>query len=398
MMRGKSGYSVCLLRKDGSTSLKWFPYIAFGKRHPAFAKPFLRGVTALFESMVIGIRALMYSASEQELEPDDEKGLAEQEKVKAQAEKLELSPLATGLLVATSFIFGLGLFVALPSILIELFGLNEGSAPLLFNLVSGVVRIAIFVLYVYAISLMKDIRRVFEFHGAEHKAVNCFEAEEPVTIANASKFTTLHPRCGTGFMFFVLVVAILLFAFVPFILKECWPWFAEIIARGTTLDIVIQKSIIIPLHILLLPLVSGIAYEVIRFSWRYRNSFFCRMLMVPGFLLQRITTRHPDEAKVRVAVEALNAVLKQDASAGETRGIALAEDAPAKAAPAAKKAASRTKTAQDAKPKAARTGKTAVSAAKAAKTQPGKAAPAKKAAKTQPGKAASAKKTSKKTV
>jgi uncharacterized protein YqhQ len=310
MMRGKSGYAICLLRKNGRSSLKWFPYVALSKRRPFWGKPFLRGVVALFESMAIGVRALMYSASEQEIEPDDKKGLAEQEKIKAKAEKLELSPFATGLLVAVSFIFGLGLFVALPNILIELFGINEVEEPLLFNLISGVVRILIFVLYVFAISLMKDIRRVFEFHGAEHKAVNCFEADKPVTLANTSKFTTLHPRCGTGFMFFVLLVAILLFAFVPLAIKAIWPEFTNIV-ENTTLNIVIQKSIIIPLNILLLPLVSGIAYEVIRFSWRYRDSLFCRMLMVPGFLLQRITTRSPDQAQIRVAVLALNEVLKR---------------------------------------------------------------------------------------
>jgi uncharacterized protein YqhQ len=311
MMRGRTGYSVCLLRKNGRGLVTWFPYIAFAKKHPFFALPFFRGIAALFESMVIGVRALMYSASMQEIDPADEKMLAEQEKVRAKAERLELSGFAMGLVVASSFLLGLGLFVALPSVIIELFGLNEATEPFLFNLVSGFTRIAIFVLYVVCISLMKDIRRVFEFHGAEHKAVNCFEAEKLVNLQNASKFTTLHPRCGTGFMFLVLFVAIFLFAFVPLILREAWPWFGGIVLRGTTTDIIIQKLIIIPLHILLLPLVSGIAYEVIRVSWRYRETFICRMIMTPGYLLQGITTREPDAAQIRMAVLALNEVLKR---------------------------------------------------------------------------------------
>jgi len=310
MMRSKPGYSVALLRKSGRVDVSWFDAVSFAKKHPVFAKPFLRGMTALFESMVIGVRALMFSASEQEIEEEDEKQVKARDKAKKKAEKLQLSGFTAGLMVAVSLVFGLGLFVALPNIIIELLGIKEVSDPFLFNLVSGVVRIVMFVGYIALIALMKDVRRLFQFHGAEHKSVNCYEAGLPVTEANAKKFTTLHPRCGTSFMFFVLMVAILLFAFVPVVLNATWPWFKSL-AAGATLEIVIQKAIIIGLHILLLPVVSGIAYEFIRFSWKFRSNASCRMLMAPGLALQKLTTREPDDLQIKTAVKALLEALKR---------------------------------------------------------------------------------------
>lgn len=326
MMRSKPGYAVGLLRKSGKVDVVWFDAVSFARRHPVFAKPFLRGMTALFESMVIGVRALMFSASEQEIEENDEKQVRARDKAKKKAEKLQMSGFATGLMVVFSLVFGLGLFVALPNIIIELLGIKEVDEPFLFNMVSGLTRIVMFVAYIALISLMKDIRRVFQFHGAEHKAVNCHEAGQKVTLANAKKFTTLHPRCGTSFMFFVLLVAILLFAFVPLALNAAWPWFREL-AGGVTLDIVVQKSIIIGLHILLLPIVSGIAYEFIRLSWKFRSHAVCRVLMAPGLALQKLTTKEPEDSQVKVAVMALNEALRrQEAAPGPAGQVGPSEN------------------------------------------------------------------------
>lgn len=316
MMRSKPGYAVALLRKNKKVDVVWFDAPSFAKKHPVAAKPFIRGMVALFESMVIGIRALMFSASEQEIEADDQKQLKAREKAQQKSAKLQMSGLATGLTVAFSLVFGLGLFVALPNIIIELLGIREVDAPFLFNMVSGLTRILMFVLYIALIGLMKDIRRVFQFHGAEHKAVNCYEAGQRVTLANAKKFTTLHPRCGTSFMFFVLLVAIFLFAFVPLLLNASWPWFSGL-GQGETLARVVQKSIIIGLHILLLPVVSGIAYEFIRVSWRFRTHASCRVLMLPGLLLQKLTTKEPETDQIQVAVKALNEALRRQKAAGK---------------------------------------------------------------------------------
>lgn len=307
MMRSRGGYAVALLKGTQRPAVKWFPYPSLSQRKPLFARPFFRGMGALFESLAIGMKSLLYSAAEQEIAEQDSKKRAElekeREKARRQMEKTDASPLAMGVMVAFSVVFALLFFVVLPNVLLELLGIKETAQPLLFNAVSGLLRIVLFVAYIALISLMPDIRRVFQFHGAEHKAVNAYEAGKPNRLAVVRTFTTLHPRCGTSFLFFVLVVAILVFAFVPFLYTQAWPWFTQ---QGA----VLQKTLIILTHILLLPVVSGIAYELIRFSWRKRSLLLCRVLMAPGLTLQRITTREPDDTQLKVAIAALREALK----------------------------------------------------------------------------------------
>jgi uncharacterized protein YqhQ len=296
MMRGKDSYSIALVNKSGEISVTRFEHKSISQKHKIFKVPFIRGIGALVDSLKIGVKSLMFSANEMMKEEEELRGKKSKEKSKS-------SEKAQGFLMAfVSIIFGFGLFVAVPNILIHLLGVVESHDPIFFNVLSGAMRIMFFVGYVFAISLMKDVRRVFQYHGAEHKAVNAYENGKEVNVEEASKFTTFHPRCGTSFMFFVLLIAIVVFSFVPLGITALWPEFK-------LLHVVIRKSILIFSHILLLPIVAGISYETIKLTYKGRANIFLKMLSLPGYGIQKITTREPDETMIKCAVEALNDVL-----------------------------------------------------------------------------------------
>ena len=223
---------------------------------------------ALIEMLVLGIQTLSYSASVAGLEDEEE---------------------LTGKDIAFALVSALGfavlLFIVLPTLAVRYISGNLQNSFLL-SLVEGLIRIAIFVTYIAVISLMKDIRRVFEYHGAEHKVVHCYENNEKLTPENAQKYSTIHPRCGTSFMMIVMVVSILLFSFMG------WP--------GVILRIVSR--------IVMLPIVSGVSYEFIRLAGKCNNPII-RILNAPGMWLQRLTTREPDKAQLEVAIAALKSVL-----------------------------------------------------------------------------------------
>jgi uncharacterized protein YqhQ len=230
--------------------------------------PFIRGVYNLFDILVLGIKALNLSAN-LALEEEDEK----------------FGPLEFTLTLILSFGIAIGGFFILPLWLTNLFA--SESSGLLFAFLEGVIRTAIFLLYLWGITLLKDIRRVLEYHGAEHKSIYTFEHGEELTPENAKKYTTLHPRCGTSFLLLVAIVAIIVFSLVgnP-------PLFWKILSR-----------------ILLLPVVAGISYEMLMFSGRHADSRWLRPLIVPGLWLQRLTTREPDDSQLEVALTALKEVL-----------------------------------------------------------------------------------------
>ncbi|MDN5331321.1 MAG: hypothetical protein PWP45_546 [Tepidanaerobacteraceae bacterium] len=266
MMRSPR-YTAIAVRKDGKIIVKKEENFSISDRYPFLKVPILRGAVALVEMLVVGVRALSYSA-----------GIASDEEE-------ELSTRDIFLAVAMAVAFALLLFIVLPTILTK-FIAGSIKNPFFLNLIEGLVRILVFLLYLISISSMKDIRRFFEYHGAEHKAVNCYESGEELTIENAKKYTTLHPRCGTSFLLVVMVVSILLFSTLG------WP---GIVAR-------------IAFRVLLFPMVAGISYEFIRLAGK-SNSLLVRFLNVPGMWLQKLTTREPNDSQLEVALEALKCVL-----------------------------------------------------------------------------------------
>ena len=254
---------------EGEIELTTEPLVAWNRRHRALRLPIVRGVVALAESMAIGFKALGISANAQ-LDEDEQ----------------EIGGRAWGITIAVSLMLGIGLFFLLPAGITSLF---RDSLPnsLVFVIVEKVIRIAIFLAYLWLISRMSDLQRVFEYHGAEHKTISCYEAGLPLTPENAQTFSRLHPRCGTSFLLIVMIVAIFVFAPLG---TPAWYWL--LLSR-----------------VLGIPLVAGIAFEVIKLFGRNRTKAWARVLMWPGMQLQRLTTREPDLPQLAVAIAALEAVL-----------------------------------------------------------------------------------------
>ncbi len=285
MMRGVSVWAVAVRRPDGEVEVSSEPLVPWASRHRLWRVPVLRGVVALGESLKIGFKALAISANAQ-LE-DEEDG-----------EPVEIGGWLWGLTIALSLLLAVGLFFVIPVGLTSLIKDELGSS-LLFWLVEGVLRTAIFIGYIVAISRLRDLRRVFEYHGAEHKTISCYEAEDELVPARAKLYSRLHPRCGTSFLLIVMVLAI--FVFAPIGLPA-WYW-------------------LLASRILGIPLIAGLSYEVIKWAGRNRRKRWVRALMWPGLMLQNLTTREPDEEQLAVAIASLEAVLAREspeqAAAGE---------------------------------------------------------------------------------
>ncbi len=273
MMRGVSTWAVAVRNLEGATEITTERLVPWAKRHRIWRVPVLRGVVALGESLKIGFRALGISANAQ-MEEDEE------------GEKIEIGGWIWGLTIVLSLLFAVGLFFVIPVGLTSLIKDQLGSS-LLFWLVEGVLRTLIFLGYIVAISRLRDLRRVFEYHGAEHKTISCYEAEDELIPSRAKLYSRLHPRCGTSFLLIVMVLAI--FVFAPIGLPA-WYW-------------------LLASRILGIPLIAGLSYEVIKWAGRNRRKRWVRGLMWPGLMLQNLTTREPDEEQLAVAIAALEAVL-----------------------------------------------------------------------------------------
>ncbi|MEA2284670.1 MAG: hypothetical protein QOJ21_713 [Solirubrobacteraceae bacterium] len=285
MMRGVSTWAVAVRKAlpeqlsdegldpeeaaGGEIEVRTVPLTSVLRRHPALRLPIIRGVVALGESLAIGFKALALSANAQ---------LAEDE------EEISAGVWAGTVLVA--LLLAIGLFFVLPVGLTSLIKDQLGSS-LLFWLVEGLLRTTIFLAYISLLSRLRDLRRVFEYHGAEHKTISCYEAGLPLTPENAQRFSRLHPRCGTSFLLIVMIVAIFLFAPIGL---PAWYW------------LVLSR-------ILGVPLIAGISFEIIKFAGRNRRKRWVRTVMWPGLMLQKLTTREPDHAQLAVAIAAMEAVL-----------------------------------------------------------------------------------------
>jgi uncharacterized protein YqhQ len=287
MMRGPENVAVAVRKADGSIAVRLEPFESISKRIKFLGWPFLRGGVMLIESLMLGVRALSFSG---DVAMIDEKS----KESNASSQKSNWEKVWMAATVLFSFAVGLALFFYVPLLLTGLFNFQSGLA---FNLVDGIIRLIIFLSYIYIISLWKEIHRVFQYHGAEHKSVFAFEAQKELTIASARPYTTLHPRCGTSFLMIVMVVSILVFMFL-----------------GKP-DNLIERLI----RIAFVPVIGGISYEFIRLSEKASQNPFTRLFVLPGLWLQKITTKEPDDSQIEVALVALRCALKMDPSVGVSR-------------------------------------------------------------------------------
>jgi len=282
MMRSPKGYSVAVRRQDGTIRVMKDALLSLGEKWKVLKAPVLRGVGVLGQALVLGIRALRFSAEE----ALTEEGTKTQTEVKPQ-EPAQVS----SWLIAGNMVLALGvnilLFVALPLVITRLLQAKMGfQSSLVFNGIDGIFRVLVFVLFLYIVSWMKDMNRVFQYHGAEHKTVYNFEARQELKVDNAKRYSTLHPRCGTSFLLVVMIVSILVFSIAHFD-----SFSGKLLSR-----------------IVLLPLVAGISYEIIRYSAKHPKSLL-RIVTLPGLLLQKITTKEPDDTQLEIAIRALEEAL-----------------------------------------------------------------------------------------
>ncbi|MBP3285058.1 MAG: DUF1385 domain-containing protein [Clostridia bacterium] len=294
MMRGPKKYAVAIRKTNGNVLLDKGDVNSITDR-VKFLKIFLiRGIVAFFESITLGMKTLLFSADyfDTEEKSSEDAGLYSAEEMKV-VEERETKEKIHGWIVFTSLLVSLliciTLFFILPTYVAGLFFNNvDTDQRIWFNLVEGALRILIFFAYLLLVSNMKDIRRVFEYHGAEHKTINCFEAGEELTIENVKKHSRFHPRCGTSFIFVVMIVSIIVFAF--FKADNIW---LTILQR-----------------ILLLPVVAGVSYEVIRFFGKFRGKIG-RAFAMPAMWFQCFTTREPDDVQIFIAITALKTAIEE---------------------------------------------------------------------------------------
>ncbi len=275
MMKSPKGWSVAVRDPKGEINLK-----VTRTNNPNFLSrlPLIRGVVALFSALIIGVKAIEFSGS-----------IAYQE----QDEK-PLSPLSLALSIGLAIILAIALFKFLPLFLTTLMGTvykDISTNSFIFNLIDGLLRVGIFLLYVFAVGLWSEMKRIYQYHGAEHKVIYAYEAGEELTVENAKKYMPYHPRCGTSFLLIVMVISIAIFILIP----QYWSFLEKLIAR-----------------IILIPAIAGISYEILKLSAKMADNKIKGLITMPGLLLQRLTVREPDNSQIEVAIAALKEVLKLD--------------------------------------------------------------------------------------
>jgi len=285
MMRSPIAMVIAVRRADKKITVKKRFILPLRKRYPFLGLPVVRGVVALIQSLILGMSALNYSAN---IALED---VAEEEKAKGEHKEnsAEIGKIALTVTMFAAMGLGVLLFIVLP---LFLTGLVKSRYPILnnsfvYNSVDGFFRVSIFLIYIVSISFIHDIKRVFEYHGAEHKAVFCFEAEEELTVENCRKFSTLHPRCGTNFLLIVMFISVFCFTFFPVGL----PFYTKILYR-----------------FVLVPLIAGVGFEVIRYGGAKQDSGIGKIVRL-GLMLQKITTREPTDEQQEVALKALKDAL-----------------------------------------------------------------------------------------
>lgn len=281
MMKNRDLYAVAVRKSDGEIVVDTQEFA--GILHDSVLRkiPFIRGIFNFIDSLVLGMKSLNYSANFYE---DEDAQETTADKVMNKVFRGKAESILMGFTMILSVVLSLAIFIALPYYLSTLFERFVRNTSLL-NIIEGAIRIAIFLIYVAAISLMKDIRRVYMYHGAEHKCINCLERGRELTVENVKRSSKQHRRCGTSFLLFVMVVSIILFFFIT----------------------ITQPVYRLLIRIALIPAVAGISYELIRLAGRYDN-IFTRILSAPGMLLQKLTTKEPDSEMIEVAIKSVEAV------------------------------------------------------------------------------------------
>lgn len=278
MMKAPGSWSVAVRDPKGYIHLKREPL----KSTPRLFKlPVLRGFIALFHALALGIRAIEFSASKAYDETEGQPGT-----------------LALTATIVVAMLLGVGLFILLPLYATKLLGLLFDGIQrhsLLFNLTDGIIRVFIFLLYILIIGAWKEMARIFMYHGAEHKVIHAYEEGRELTVEAARGYSTVHPRCGTSFLMIVMVVSILVFSFIP----QGWPFLHKFLSR-----------------VVLIPLIAGTSFEILKLSAKLKDNPLMRIMIMPGLMLQKLTTREPDDAQIEVAIRALQEVLTpEDANA-----------------------------------------------------------------------------------
>lgn len=295
LMRSPHQYAVAVRRPNGDIVVKRAPFHTITQRFTLLGWPIIRGGVILIEALVLGIKALTFSSD-----------IAMEEEIKKSGKDIQSKSvwekMWMALTVIFSFAVGLGLFFYVPLLLTDLFQFESSVA---FNLVDGAFRLLFFLAYIYLISLWKDIQRVFEYHGAEHKSVFTFEDKKDLTVDAARSYTTLHPRCGTSFLLIVMLVSVVVFMFL-----------------GKP-DTVAERL----LRLAFVPLIGGISYEFIRLSEKASQHPISRLFVLPGLWLQNITTKEPDDNQLEVALVALRCALDLDPQVGTSKVEILGETA-----------------------------------------------------------------------
>lgn len=282
MMRGSKGLATAVRLPNGSIEVKKESSESLTKKNKFFGFPIIRGFISLIESLIIGIKSLEYSASF--FEDDEEESESKFDKWFDKVFKEKGNSVLMGISLVLSLAFSILLFFILPTALTSLVKKTITSNVVVLNIIEGIIRVIIFISYIFIVGKLEDIKRVYQYHGAEHKTIFCYESGIDLTPENAKKFGRLHPRCGTNFLFLVMVISIIIFSFTG------WQSIGQrVISR-----------------VLLLPVVSGVTYEVIKWLGK-SNSKISKIIAWPGLLLQKITTQEPDESMLEVAITSLKA-------------------------------------------------------------------------------------------
>ncbi len=276
MMKSTRGWSVAVRNPNGEISTK----TVILKSQPSIAKlPIIRGIVALLQALSIGIRALEFSGSVAYGEKDGVK---------------PITKFGMFISILVAFVLAIVLFKFLPLLLTSLLGnlsnkISENS--FIFNLIDGLLRVGIFFLYIMTIGLWKEMKRIYEYHGAEHKVIHAYEHGVSLTVENVKNYKPFHPRCGTSFLLIVMIVSILLFMLIP----QNWSFIDKLLSR-----------------LILIPAIAGISYEMLRISAKFKDNQIIGLMVLPGLILQRLTAKEPDDSQIEVAIAALSEVLKLD--------------------------------------------------------------------------------------
>jgi len=271
MMRSKHFWALAVRRPDKTISIKLFKGVSLSDKYKVLGFVFIRGVTALIESMALGFKSLGYSANE-----------ATEEKIKFSKKEMTIS-------IIIAVILAVGIFFVLPTVIGRSFSDFFPNA-VVYNLLEGLIRIVFFLAYILLVSQIKDIKRIFQYHGAEHKTIQAYENDEELIPENVKKYSTLHVRCGTSFVLIVMIVAVFVFALLG---KQTMIW--RIISR-----------------ILLVPVIAGISYEFIKLAGKFSRYRIVNIIFYPGLLIQKITTREPDKSQIEVAISSFKKVLEAE--------------------------------------------------------------------------------------